>query len=70
MWVSVDVSQEELDGDYANYVDGLRLTCTRCGHSVTVYGTGEASAKRGAYMLREECPSGESNFYDVSSWTG
>ena len=27
-------------------------------HEVEVFGTGESSAKRGAAMLREECPRG------------
>lgn len=67
MRVEVDVEEEELDGDYGP-VQGLRLTCDRCGHEVEVFGTEEASAKRGAVMLREECPNGEDNYY-VVNWS-
>jgi hypothetical protein len=67
MLVSVDISEEEIEGDFGT-VSGLQLSCTRCGHTVEVGGTGSASAKRGACMLREECPFAENNFYDVSLW--
>lgn len=70
MRVNVDIDHQELDGDYGGMVEGLRLTCDRCGHSVTVFGTTERSAMRGAIMLREECHRGENNFYDVDWWTG
>lgn len=62
MQVQVDVEEDEFDGDYTT-VPGLRLACPRCGHEVEVFGTDERSAKRGAVMLREECPRGENNFY-------
>jgi hypothetical protein len=68
MRVDVEISQEELEGDYSGYVSGLRLTCDRCGHEVTVFGTTDRSAKRGAVMLSEECPNGENNYYDVEDW--
>jgi riboflavin synthase alpha subunit len=68
MHVSVDIDQVDVDGDYTS-VDGLCLTCSKCGHSVEVFGTSEASAKRGAIMLREQCPNNESNYYDVDHWT-
>jgi hypothetical protein len=61
--VSFTVEEEELDGDYDNTVSGLIVTCSRCGHSVEVFGTEDASVKRGAVMLREECPRGDKNFY-------
>jgi hypothetical protein len=64
MKVSVDIFEEELDGDYST-VPGLRLICERCGHEVEVFGTDDRSARRGAAMLNEECPRGENNFYDV-----
>lgn len=66
MKVTVQIEEEELDGDYGGYVPGIRLTCSRCGHEVTVFGTESPSARRGAIMLRDECPNSESNFYDVS----
>jgi hypothetical protein len=54
----------DLEGDYRQ-VRGLEVTCTKCGHTVQVFGTGEASAKRGGVMLSEECPEDERNFYVV-----
>jgi len=67
MRVNVEISHTDVEGDYSQ-VDGLCLICQRCGHKVEVGGTGGASARRGAAMLRDECPNGESNFYDVDYW--
>ena len=68
MKVSVEIDQTELEGDYA-YVDGLRVTCSRCAHFVEVFGTSGDSARRAAATLNEECPRGENNFYDVDWWS-
>jgi hypothetical protein len=62
MRVPIDISEEDLDGDYGT-VPGLIITCTRCRHSVEVFGTEDNSMKRGAVMLRDECPLDEDNFY-------
>ena len=62
MRVTIDISEEDLDGDYGT-VPGLIITCTRCRHSVEVFGTEDSSVKRGAVMLRDECPLDEDNFY-------
>jgi hypothetical protein len=64
--VETIIDEVELDGDYGP-VDGLQVTCAVCGHSVEVFGTSDASARRGAVMLAEECPRGERNFY-VADW--
>jgi hypothetical protein len=70
MRVRVEIDEEQLEGDYGNWIDGLCLRCTRCGHEVSVFGTASESAKAGAIMLRDECPNGETNFYNVSHWDG
>jgi hypothetical protein len=67
MRVNVEIHQTDVEGDYAQ-VDGLLLVCGRCGHEVEVAGTSGASARRGAVMLREECPKSENNYYDVDFW--
>ena len=67
MRVDVEIDQADVEGDDGQ-VEGLCLVCARCGHEVKVAGTTGASARRGAIMLREECPKGESNFYDVDYW--
>lgn len=68
MRVSVDIEHADVEGDYGT-VEGIRLTCERCDHSVEVAGTSDRSARRGAIMLREECPEAEDNFYDVDYWS-
>ena len=67
MKVSVDIREEEVEGDHGSG-DGLRVTCERCGHYVDVLGVSDRSASRAAVMLREECPEGETNFYDTGWW--
>lgn len=68
MNVPLDISEEELDGDFAS-VPGLRVTCSRCGYEVEVFGIEEPSARRAAVMLREQCPLDENNFYDIGGWS-
>ena len=64
MKILVEADHVDLDGDHGP-VEGLRLTCERCGHEVEVFGISEASEMRGATMLREECPKKENNFYVI-----
>jgi DNA polymerase-3 subunit epsilon len=61
--VEVKIVEKVLEGDNGNDVLGIEAACTRCGHTVEVFGTGEASIKRGCAMLRDACPRGERNFY-------
>ena len=68
MRVTVEIDESTTEGDYGE-APCLQLTCSRCGHQVEVFGTGSPSAKRGTIMLREDCPNGENNYYDVSDWT-
>lgn len=62
MRVLCEVGQIEMEGDYAT-VEGVCVRCSRCEHSVEVFGTSDRSIRRGLVMLREECPEEESNFY-------
>lgn len=62
MRVHCEVEEEMLSGDYSD-VEGVRVTCSRCGHEVESYGTGEASVRRCLALMREECPNKESNYY-------
>jgi hypothetical protein len=68
MRVNVVIEEVELEGDEGQPIDGLLLTCDRCGHTVEVFGTEAVSARHGAVMLREECPTRANNFY-VIDWT-
>jgi hypothetical protein len=59
--VTVTIEEVELAGDYSDAVPGVIVTCSECGASVEVYGTGENSVRRGCVMLREQCDG--ANFY-------
>ena len=54
----------EIEGDYGP-VDGVEVTCSKCGHSEQSGGTHDGSINRCARLLRENCPLGESNYYIV-----
>lgn len=63
--VIATISRIDLDGDYGT-VEGVEATCERCGHTEESFGTSEASMKRCALLMRENCPRGEKNFYEVT----
>jgi len=65
--IETNAEETELENDDGYPVDGLVVTCSECGHTVEVYGTGDASARRAGVMLRDECPRGVGhlNFYVV-----
>jgi DNA polymerase III epsilon subunit-like protein len=63
MKVPIIVEHSTLLSESGLPVKGITVTCTRCAHSVNVFGTGEASIKRGCVMLHESCPRNETNFY-------
>jgi hypothetical protein len=63
MQINVTIREVEMEGDYGNAIDGVSVSCSRCGHSIDVFGTSVASIRRGCMMLREQCPNDEANFY-------
>ena len=63
--ITTTTSYVELDGDYGT-VDGVEVTCGKCGHSEESFGTDEPSLKRCAHLLQENCPRGEKNYYEVA----
>jgi hypothetical protein len=62
MSVQCTIEQAELEGDYGT-VDGITVTCSRCGHATESYGTHAGSIRRCLALLREECPKGQRNYY-------
>ena len=64
--VKVQFDEDFIEGDYGSVL-GLIATCTRCNHSVEVFGVDEASERRACATMREECPLHESNFYSDRS---
>ena len=47
MRIETEVEEIEMENDSGRTVDGLQVTCSRCQHAVEVYGTSDASARRG-----------------------
>lgn len=62
--VTTSTSYVDLDGDHGS-VEGIEVTCDRCGHSEESFGTSSASLRRCAVLLGQNCPRGENNFYEV-----
>lgn len=63
MRIKCEVFQVELENDDGREVEGVSAHCSRCDFETHSFGTGDASVKRCLVLLREECPSGETNFY-------
>lgn len=61
--VECTVEEIEILSDEGRTIEGVRVTCSRCGHFVEIYGRSERSIKRGLATLRDECPKDEKNFY-------
>ena len=65
MKVDASVTTIEMENEDGHPIEGVAVTCSKCGHCVEVYGTSERSERRGAVMLREDCPLGLNNRYIV-----
>jgi hypothetical protein len=62
MRVTVVTAKGTVKDAQGRKVEGIILTCSRCGQTVEVFGTSDASAKRGFVKLREGCEE-KTNFY-------
>ncbi len=60
--VECEVDFIELEGSNGP-VDGVVVTCGRCGHEVQSFGTTGASVRRCMALLGNACPEGEDNYY-------
>ena len=60
--IRCNVEHIELDGDYGA-VDGVRVTCSKCGHQTESFGVDGPSIRRCLALMNEECECGQSNFY-------
>ena len=56
---SVDYTSIENDNGYE--VEGVVVTCSKCGNTTESFGTSEGSIKRCLAIMNEEC--NENNFY-------
>lgn len=66
--VKCHIHEIELDGDYDS-VASTEVECSKCGHTTNSYGTEQNSIKRCLWLLSDECPRNERNYYvgDYSS---
>lgn len=62
--VACSVNFVDLEGDFDNYIEGVEVTCSRCGHSTVSYGVSDSSIKRCLALMGKDCPRAESNWYE------
>jgi hypothetical protein len=62
MRVTVATAKGTVKDGQGRKVEGITLTCSRCGRSTEVFGTSDASVKRGFVLLRNGCAE-KTNFY-------
>jgi hypothetical protein len=62
MRVTVVTAKGTVKDERGRKVEGTSLMCSRCGETVEVFGTSDASVKRGFVKLREACKE-KTNFY-------
>ena len=63
MQVTVVTARGTVKDGAGRKVEGIVLTCSRCGQTVEVFGTTDASVKRGFVKLREGCKETGRHFY-------
>jgi len=56
------VDYVDIDTD-SGWREGVEVTCNRCGHVTESFGTDSDSNRRCLALMQEECPRGESNWY-------
>src|SRR5262245_10690195 len=59
-----DITDNEQASD-GNDIPSVCAECRRCGHETESYGRSMRSVRRCLVLSREECPLGESNYYQV-----
>ena len=63
--VDCEVEYCSIEDEYGREVLGVRVTCNKCGHSEESFGQSEKSIKRCLYLLHENCPNNEDNWYEI-----
>ena len=54
-----------IKGEDGTIRPGVKVTCNKCGHTTTSFGRTEKSIRRCLFLLHEECPYDEDNWYEV-----
>jgi hypothetical protein len=65
--VECDVEYKPVENDHGRMIDGVVVTCQKCGHSAESCGTSARAVRRALSLLRESCPEEEGNYYIASN---
>lgn len=63
MRVPCHVYDDEVEGDYTPFVEGVLVVCSRCQHEEQAMGRSEWSVRAALTKLRAGCPKKEANYY-------
>lgn len=63
MRVPCHVYDDEVEGDYTPFVEGVLVVCSRCEQEGTAMGRGNGSVRAALAQLRARCPRKEQNYY-------
>jgi len=61
--IECELDYVTLTNDRGIEVEGVKVSCSECGHETESFGTSSASVRRCLALLSEECPEGKRNFY-------
>ena len=53
--------------EYSQEIEGICVSCSRCGASQFSFGTHQASTDRCLALLNDNCPRDENNYYEIGS---
>ena len=63
MRIPCDVYDDEIEGDYTPWVEGVLVICSRCQNEAQAMGRSEESVRAALTKLRAGCPRKEANYY-------
>lgn len=64
--IDCETENVEIENDRGIWVKSVSVKCCKCDHTEESYGRSDSSVRRCLALLRENCPNGESNYYDAS----
>ncbi|MFM9962884.1 MAG: hypothetical protein ACKV2Q_16865 [Planctomycetaceae bacterium] len=63
MIITCELGTTTTENENGKEVESTLARCSRCGHETTSFGTSNGSIKRCLWLMRQECPRREQNFY-------
>ncbi|MFM9962413.1 MAG: hypothetical protein ACKV2Q_14465 [Planctomycetaceae bacterium] len=63
MIVTCKIETQDMENDNGCEVEGTVAACSKCGHRTESFGTSNGSIKRCFWLMRQECPRREQNYY-------